>query len=66
MPKTTKPFDKAAYDTEYQRQHYKKLTAPFKKEDAARVEAAAGQAGLSVSKYIQTAVFEKMDRDKRK
>ena len=65
MPKTTKTFDKAAYDLEYQRKHYKKLTGAFTKEEAARVETAARKAELTVSKYIKQAVLKQVEQDER-
>lgn len=64
MPKVNHDFNKSEYDQEYQRQHYKKLTAAFTKEEAAAVEAAAAAAGISKSQFIKQAVFEKIDRTK--
>lgn len=63
MPKTTKTFDKAAYDMEYQRKHYKKLTGTFTKKEAARVEKAASKVDLTVSKYIKRAVLKQVEQD---
>lgn len=62
MPKTTKTFDKQAYDREFQREHYKKLTGTFTKEEAEQVQAAAAAEGLTVSKYIKVAVFARMNK----
>ncbi|MCB6992429.1 hypothetical protein LI177_02880 [bacterium 210820-DFI.6.37] len=63
MPKVTKEFNKAEYDKQFQREHYKKITAAFTKEEAAKVEAAAAAAGVSKSQYIKQAVFDKMERE---
>lgn len=63
MPKTTKKFDKAAYDLDFQREHYSKLTGVFTKDEAVNVKAAAKAAGLTLSVYIKQAVMEKMERD---
>lgn len=63
MPKVTKEFNKAEYDKQFQRKHYKKITAAFTKEEAAEVETAADAAGISKSQYIKAAVFEKMKRE---
>ena len=63
MPKSKKEFDKASYDKEFQRQHYKKITAAFTKSEAAKIEAAAANAGISKSTFIKQAVFEKIERE---
>lgn len=63
MPKVIKEFDKSEYDKAFQREHYKKLTAAFTKEEAAKVEAAADRAGVTKSAYIKKAVFEKIERE---
>lgn len=62
MPKTTKEFDKSKYDKEYQRNHYRKLTAAFTKDEAATVEATAKELGLTKSAFIKAAVQEKIER----
>ena len=66
MPKIEKTFNKTEYDKQYHREHYKKLTAAFTKEEAARVEEAAATAGVSKSQYIKTATLEKVERDAEK
>ena len=38
MPKTTKSFDKAAYDKNYHKTNYKQLAVVFTKAEAAEVE----------------------------
>lgn len=63
MPKVTKEFNKAEYDKQFQREHYKKLTGTFTKAEAAEVEAAAKSAGMTRSAYIKAAVFEKIERE---
>ena len=63
MPKVKKEFDKAAYDKAFHKAHYKNLAATFTKAEAAEVEAAAKSAGMTRSKYIKAAVFEKIERE---
>ena len=58
MPKVTKDFDQAAYTKAYHKEHYKKLTAAFTKEEAERVEAAAAAAGMTKSAFIKRAVMQ--------
>ena len=63
MPKVNNNFNQAEYVQKYHREHYKKLTAAFTKEEAARVEEAAASAGVSKSQYIKTATLEKVERE---
>lgn len=65
MPKINKEFNQAEYVANYQREHYKKITAAFTKEEAAEVEQAAEASGLTRSAYIKQAVAEKIDRDSK-
>ena len=64
MPKTNKEFNQAEYEREYHKKHYKNLAGTFTKEEAAQVEDAVRKSGLTVSKYIKAAVFEKIEREK--
>lgn len=63
MPKINKEFNQAEYVQQYHREHYKKITAAFTKSEAAKVEAAAANAGISKSTFIKQAVFEKIERE---
>lgn len=63
MPKINNGFNQAEYVQQYHREHYKKITAAFTKEEAERVETAAANAGVSKSQYIKQAVFEKIERE---
>lgn len=65
MKITKEPFDKAAYDAAYQRKHYSKVTAVFKKDEAERLAVAAAKAGQSRSEYIRQAVFTRMKREEK-
>lgn len=65
MPKVTKEFNKAEYDKQFQREHYKKITAAFTKAEAGELERAAEAVGLTRSAYIKQAVAEKIDRDSK-
>lgn len=64
MPRVNNGFNKSEYDQAYIREHYKKITSVFTKEEAEQVEAAADRAGLTKSAYIKAAVFEKIEREK--
>jgi hypothetical protein len=64
MPRITGEFNQAEYNKQYHKEHYKKLTAAFTKEEAEQVEAAAENAGLTKSAYIKAAVFEKIERER--
>lgn len=66
MPKVNNGFNQAEYVQNYHREHYKKLTAAFTKEEAEQVESAADRAGLTKSAYIKMAVFEKIEREAKK
>ena len=63
MPKVNHGFNKSEYDQAYIREHYKKITSVFTKEEAAKVETAAAAAGISKSQYIKQAVLEKIERE---
>ncbi len=61
MPKVNHDFNQAEYTKQYHKEHYKKLTAAFTKEEAQAVEEAANAAGMTKSQFIKTAVFEKIE-----
>ena len=63
MPKINKGFNQAEYVAGYHKEHYKKKTAAFTKEEAEKMEKAAKKAGMTCSAYIKMAVKEKMERD---
>lgn len=57
MPKLIKEFDKLAYDKRYRREKYKQITVVFTKEEAEKVERAAGTSGMSRSAFIKNSVL---------
>ena len=63
MPKVNNNFNKAEYDQQYIKTHYKKFTSVFTIEEADQVEAAAKAAGMTKSAFIKSAVLEKLERD---
>lgn len=62
MPKLTKEFDKLAYDRQYRKEKYKQITVVFTKEEAEKVERAAGMCGMSKSAFIKNAVLQDIAR----
>ena len=65
MPKVNKDgFNQAAYVQQYHREHYKKITAAFKLDEAQELERAAEAAGMTKSTYIKRAVMEQISRDR--
>lgn len=62
MPKVNNNFNKAEYDQNYVKTHYKKFTSVFTIEEADHVEAAAKAAGMTKSAFIKNAVLEKLER----
>lgn len=63
MPKTTKTFDKSAYDKKYHQEKYKQLTTVFTKAEAEEVEQAAKAAGMTKSAYMKRAILDMVERD---
>lgn len=63
MPRINNNFNQSAYNQKYVNDHYKKITAVFKFDEAAELEAAANNSGMTKSQYIKTAVLEKIERE---
>lgn len=66
MPKTTKTFDKSAYDKKYHQEKYKQLTTVFTKAEAEEVEQAAKAAGMTKSAYMKEAIFDRINKEQQK
>ena len=56
MEKEPKIFDKQAYNNDYKRQNYDRITALLRKEEGAQIRQDAAAAGVSVTEYVRRAV----------
>lgn len=63
MPKVTKDFDKAAYDKQFQKDHYYRLNVVLPKDMRQMIDAAVASSGMSKNAFIKAAIMEKMERD---
>ncbi len=58
-----KSLTHSEYVTQYKKARYKRIPVEVPKEQYAVIKAAADRAGCSVNKFIQKAIFEKINRD---
>lgn len=63
MPKVTKDFDKAAYDKQFQKDHYYRLNVVLPKDMRQVIDAAVASSGMSKNAFIKAAIMEKLERD---
>ena len=59
MPKVTKDFDKAAYDKQFQKDHYYRLNVVLPKDMRQVIDASSG---MSKNAFIKAAIMEKLER----
>lgn len=63
MPKTTKNFNKAEYDKQFQKEKYYRLNVVLPKDMRAVIDGVVAKSGKSKNAFIREAIEEKIERE---
>ena len=63
MPKTTKKFNKAEYDKQFQKENYYRLNVVLPKDMRVVIDGVVANSGKSKNAFIREAIEEKIERE---